>query len=251
MITLCDDLYPTVTMEFSLDSLNIAPDIDVSDFFDTLERQSSSSNEFEEITENSNKLDRVRTNTLSSNENEGCPSEAQQGDIQKRSSSTPVEKLQSMSRMKKTGENTRGEDSLNMKPTESHDIEQRSPAQRFQCPKYTNQPDNSQLCHGSKETGWMRFATPNLNHQKEHYRKCHRQVTHTSVSTPCTDGEPHLVDRVASPLSLSPWERWVVQKAHQEKERKERRRVTKVCDSKIRGLGVKVTCGHFVACIFP
>ena len=236
-------------MEFSLDSLNIAPDADLSDFFDTSERQSSPSNELEEIILNSNKIDRVITNTSSSNENDGCPAEAQQGGIQKRSSSTPVEKPQSMSRLKETDENTRDEDSSNMKPTESHDIKERSPAQHFPCPKYTNQPDYySQLYHSSKETGRMSFATPNLNHQKENYRKCHQPTTHTSVSTPRIDGEPPSVDRVASPLSLSPWERWVVQKAHQEKDRRESRRMTKVCDSKVRGLGVELTCGP---CMLP
>ena len=226
-----------VTMEFSLDSLNIAPDVDVSDFFDSLERQSSSSNELEKTTLNSNKLDRVRTtNTSSPNENDGCPGETQQRDSQKRSLSTPVEKPQSTSRLIKTGENTRDEDSSNLKPTdpESHDIKQHSPAQHSPRPKYTNQPDYSQLCHGSKETERTSFATPNLNHQKENYRKCQRQTTRTSVSNPRTGGERHSVDRVASPLSLSPWERWVVQKAHQEKERRERRRMTEVCEMTVK-----------------
>ena len=229
-------------MEFSLDSLNIAPDVDVSDFFETSERQSSSSNESEEIALDSSKLDRVRTCTSSSNENDRCPAEALQWDTQGRSSTPPAEKLQSMNRLMKTGANTRDEDDSKMKPTESRDIRQHSSAQtQLPGPKYTDQPAHSRLTHGSRDTGRVGFATPNLNHQKEKYQKCHKQTTRTSVvSNPqtCTDGEHYSVDRVATPLSLSPWERWVVQKAHQERERREKIRMTKVCNSKTRGLGV-------------
>ena len=216
-------------MEFSLDSLDLGQE--VSDFFETPERQSSPSNELQKEGDNGESKDlKSYKYEGSSSSRDGSSSKLQEVDAQRQSgSSSSVQDSHSIAKNRESETeafliNIRDEDHSkfrtnmsNTKPTPTRHV------------KFSPQSvNNSKLPSGSEDmAGSAHNVTPNQKESQSH-QTCLKRAVASGVCDNSLRESSSSVTVLRQPPPLSPWERWVVQKANLERERRERRRVSKV-----------------------